>query len=96
MIGAAPASAPAKRANHAKVPPDFFGIVPLVDPSAGDAQAMSAAGVDSVRLLRLLGDCPAIPRGLRLEPLRLGDSEHRLRQTQACGSVRVIATLDLF
>lgn len=51
MMGAAPASAPAKRANHAKVPPDFFGIVPLVDPSAGDAQAMSAAGVDSVRLL---------------------------------------------
>ena len=48
--GAAPPPAAAKPANH-KVPPGFFGIVPLSDPSAGDAQAMSATGVQSVRLL---------------------------------------------
>jgi hypothetical protein len=49
--GAAAAPATAKPAKHTSVPPDFFGIVPLTDPNAGDAQAMSAAGVESVRLL---------------------------------------------
>jgi polysaccharide biosynthesis protein PslG len=51
MMGAAACPAVAKRANHAKAPPGFFGITPLFDPSAGESQAMSAAGVESVRLL---------------------------------------------
>ncbi len=50
MTGSTAAPAAAKQANHTKVPPDFFGTVPLLDPSASDAQAMSAAGVESVRL----------------------------------------------
>ena len=50
MTGSTAAPAAAKQANNTKVPPDFFGTVPLLDPSASDAQAMSAAGVESVRL----------------------------------------------
>ena len=37
--------------EDAEGPAGFFGIVPIFDPSASDAQAMSAAGVESVRLL---------------------------------------------
>jgi hypothetical protein len=50
-MGAAAAPAAAKPAKHAKAPPGFFGMVPLSDPSAADAQAMSAAGVQTLRLL---------------------------------------------
>ena len=50
-VTGAEAAPAAKPANHAKVPPGFFGMVPLTDPSAADARAMSAAGVQSLRLL---------------------------------------------
>jgi hypothetical protein len=51
ITGATPAPAVAKRAKHAKVPAGFYGIVPIFDPSASDAQQMAAVGVQSVRLL---------------------------------------------
>ena len=54
----APAVAKQAKKKHKKVkagpiPPDFFGVVPLFAPSASDAQAMSAAGVQTVRRDRL-------------------------------------------
>ena len=55
LTGPAAAPAVAKQAKHKKVksgpiPPGFFGIVPIFPPSASDAQQMSTAGVESVRL----------------------------------------------
>ncbi len=47
----APATAKQTKAAKAKAPRDFFGVVPLQDPSAGEARAMSTAGVKSLRLL---------------------------------------------
>ena len=60
MTGPAAAPAMAKHAKHKKVkngpiPPDFFGIIPLSAPTAGVAQQMSTAGVESVRLFSYWG-----------------------------------------
>jgi polysaccharide biosynthesis protein PslG len=61
--GAKQAPAVAKQAKHKKhkkvnagpIPSNFFGIVPIFAPSASDAQQMSAAGVESVRLFAYWG-----------------------------------------
>lgn len=58
--GPAAAPAVAKHAKHKKVkngpiPPNFFGIVPIFAPTASQAQQMSTAGVESVRLLSYWG-----------------------------------------
>lgn len=60
MTGPAAAPAVAKHAKHKKVkagplPPNFFGITSLFAPSASEAQQMSAAGVETVRLFAYWG-----------------------------------------
>jgi len=44
-----------KKVKAGPIPPDFFGVVPLFAPSASDAQKMSAAGVQTVRLFAYWG-----------------------------------------
>jgi GH35 family endo-1,4-beta-xylanase len=44
-----------KKVKNGPIPPNFFGIVPAFAPSASDAQQMSTAGVESVRLFSYWG-----------------------------------------
>jgi polysaccharide biosynthesis protein PslG len=52
---AAPAVAKHKKVKAGPIPPNFFGVTTVSAPSASEAQQMSAAGVESVRLFSYWG-----------------------------------------
>ncbi len=50
ISGVAQAPAAKRPSKHAKVPADFYGVVPLNDPSPSDLGLMASGGIESVRV----------------------------------------------
>jgi hypothetical protein len=50
ISGVAQVPAAKKPSKHAKVPADFYGVVPLTDPGPSDLGRMAAGGIESVRV----------------------------------------------
>src|SRR4051794_38305360 len=50
ISGTAQAPAAAKAPKHAKVPADFYGVVPLADPGPADLSRMAGGGIETVRV----------------------------------------------
>jgi hypothetical protein len=50
ISGVAQAPAAKKPSRHAKVPADFYGVVPLTDPGPADLSRMAGGGIETVRV----------------------------------------------
>ena len=90
MTGAAPASAVAKRANHTKVPPTSSGSCPSSIRAPATQQPMSAAGVESVRLLVYWQGVQPSPGVYDWSYYDSVISEHRRGGTRGLRPVRLI------